>query len=74
MTCPHDCTGYSRDRLLFAILTDDVQEKAKERIGRVLTQAEMRTACKGIESGLGEAQWMVIEAAIDMAVELPKRG
>ena len=74
MSCPNECVGYSRDRLLFAILSDDVQEKATERIGRALTEQELWSVQNGIEHGLGELQWDIIETAIDLAVDRSQRS
>jgi len=38
--------------IVFAITKEDLQYEAKEKIGRELTDEEIQTAKKGLESGL----------------------
>ena len=40
------------DDLLFGITKEDIQIKAMEKIGRLLTGDELKTAQKGLETGL----------------------
>ena len=40
------------ENILFAITTEDIQNEAKEKIGRELTLEELLIAKKGLESGL----------------------
>jgi len=42
-----------RSNIIFQITEEDVQEEAKSRINRELTEDEMHYARKGIEWGLG---------------------
>ena len=41
------------DELIFRISIQDLQDEAKERIGRILSEDEIDTARKGFEFGLG---------------------
>ncbi len=59
------------DELVYAINAWDVQELAKERIGRELNFYEMHSVKKGIEWGFFD--WdEVVKVAIDSAVEQNK--
>ena len=40
------------NKILFLITEEDLQNEAKEKIGRKLTADEMETAKKGLESGI----------------------
>jgi len=40
------------ENILFSITTEDIQNEAKEKIGRELTLEELLIAKKGLESGL----------------------
>ncbi|MBN1870383.1 MAG: hypothetical protein JW847_07415 [Candidatus Omnitrophica bacterium] len=57
------------DRIVFAITAEDVQGVAVNRLERRLTDYEMRTAEKCIESGLTFGIDTVFKAAIEEAVE-----
>ena len=58
-----------KERLIFAITAEEVQEIAKEVLGRELTEAELRNAKRGIESGLDS--WSEV---VRVAVENCKGG
>lgn len=61
------------DKLVFGITEEDVQEYAKEFIGRELTEDEMHFARKGIEAGLGYDIDVVYNTAIQDAVDNCKK-
>lgn len=42
----------SSEDILFAITTEDIQNEAREKIGRELSPEELLIAKKGLESGL----------------------
>jgi hypothetical protein len=44
----------TNDNIIFQITADDLQAEAMERIGRKLTDNEIRIAQKGIEWGIGD--------------------
>ena len=48
------CSMKQNDDILFAITVEDLQNEAKERIGRKLSEEEICIAKKGIEWGLGD--------------------
>lgn len=52
---------------VFTLVEWDFQEVAKARIGRKLSQEEMRTAIKCFENGIN--WYEVAECAIDLAIE-----
>ena len=52
------------DARLFTISVSDVQNSAEQQIGRTLTDSEINSVQKGIEWGLGDTQWDVIDSAI----------
>jgi len=55
------------DKPIYTIVEEDMQMVARERIGRDLTDAEMRSAVRYFENGI---QWAeVAEVAVDLAVE-----
>ena len=56
------------ERMVFAITAEDVQDVAVSMIKRRLTDYEMRTAEKCIESGLSFGINIVFKAAIEEAV------
>jgi len=54
-------------KILWCLLESDAQDRAEERIGRKLTEDELRTVQKGLESGLGS--WNeIMDEAIDFAI------
>lgn len=59
------------DELVYAINVWDIQELAKERIGRELNFQEMHSVRKGIEWGFFDWDF-VVNIAIDNAVEKEK--
>ena len=56
------------ERVIYLITDMDVQAQAMVLIRRSLTDDELRTAKKGIESGLGSGLDVVINTAIEEAV------
>jgi len=57
------------DQEIFTVTVDDLQNEAINRIGRKLTDDELYTAKKGIESGLSFDIDTVMKAAIDEAIK-----
>jgi hypothetical protein len=56
------------ERMVFAISTEDVQDVAVSLLERRLTDDEMRTAEKCIDSGLSFGIDIVFKAAVEEAV------
>lgn len=56
------------DQEIFAVAVDDLQNEAINRIGRKLTDDELHTAKKCVESGLSSCIDITLRAAIDEAV------
>lgn len=61
-----------KDEILFSVTVEELQNEAVSRIGRKLTDEELYTAQKGIESGLSFGMETIFRAAIDDAVEIWK--
>lgn len=57
------------DEIIFSVTVDELQHEALNRIGRKLTDDELYTASKGIESGLSFDIETVFQTAIEEAVE-----
>jgi len=57
------------DQEIFTVTIDNLQNEAINRIGRKLTDDELYTAKKGIESGLSFDIDTVMKAAIDEAIK-----
>ena len=57
------------EEVIFAVKVSDLQNEARQRIGRELTEEEMISASKGVESGLSFDIDTVFATAIDEAVE-----
>lgn len=55
--------------IIFSVTTDELQNEAVNRVGRELTDDELYSAKKGIESGLSFDIETVFATAIDEAVE-----
>lgn len=59
--------------IIFSVTVEEVQDEAKRRIGRKLTDDEMHYAKKGIESGFSTGFLIIFWAAIDEAVRIIKK-
>lgn len=60
------------DEILFSVTAEELQNEAVNRIGRKLTDEELYSAQKGIESGLSFGIEIIFKTAIDDAVEIWK--
>ena len=60
--------NYDDKKTVFCITAEDVQDVAVDMIKRRLTECEMHTAEKCIESGLSFGIETVFEAAIEEAI------
>lgn len=56
------------DRIIFSITAEQLQNEAVKRIGRKLTNNELQTAIKGIESGLSIGLDEILKTAIEEAI------
>lgn len=56
------------DQVIFLITTRDVQTAAWEQLGKHLTEDELRTAKKCIESGLSSGLDVIVNTAIEEAI------
>jgi hypothetical protein len=56
------------DEIVYALVVEDLQGEALERIGRELTEDEIYTTKKCIEWGLSSCIDTIMETAIDLAI------
>ena len=59
----------SKSAIIFSVTVEELQNEAINRIGRKLTDDELYTASKGIESGLSFDIETVFQTAIKEAIE-----
>ena len=59
----------SKSAIIFSVTVEELQNEAINRIGRKLTDDELYTASKGIESGLSFDIETVFQTAIEEAIE-----
>ncbi len=57
-----------KDKIIFSVTADELQDAAMKRIGRKLTEEELYTAIKGVEAGLSFGINTVLQTAIEEAV------
>jgi len=55
--------------VIYPLTVDDLQEEATRRIGRKLTDDELYTAKKCVESGLSFVMDITLKAAIEEAID-----
>ena len=58
------------NKILFSVTIEELQQEAECRIGRRLTDDELHTATKCIESGLSFGLDTILKAAIEEATGL----
>jgi len=56
------------DEIIYALVVEDLQGEALERIGRELTEYEIYTTKKCIEWGLSSCLDTIMETAIEIAI------
>jgi len=57
-----------KDKIIFSVTVDELQDAAVKRIGRKLTKEELYTVIKGVEAGLLFGINIVLQTAIEEAV------
>jgi len=62
------------NEMIFSVTVEDLQNEATNRIGRKLTEYELHTAKKGIESGLSFNIETVFQTAIDESIEEDRKA
>lgn len=62
----------NNEQIIFSVTAEELQKEAMRRTGRGLTDEELCTASKGIESGLSFGIETVFNAAIDEAINIWK--
>ncbi|HWP30507.1 MAG TPA: hypothetical protein VNK96_02095 [Fimbriimonadales bacterium] len=65
----HESNAISYERIVFFVTIDDLQEAALMYVGRELTEDELYTASKGVESGLSIGVNEVLRTAVEEAVQ-----
>jgi len=57
-----------KDKIIFSVAFEELQDAAVKKIGRKLTEEELYTAIKGVEADLSFGINTVLQAAIEEAV------
>ncbi len=57
-----------KDKIIFSVTVEELQDTTIKKIGRELTDEELYTAIKGVESGLSFGINTILQTAIEEAV------